>query len=454
MRAVLVGCAIVVGCGGGGVGSMPPAGDAGGGDGGGGIDGTSSNATKVTFTLTNVPGDVDAFGFVAAYQDGDGAWQPATRSGDAYAFDVSSPTWGFAYTCQVNVRVAGVLTALRDVVEYHFAVAERTTMTDDILDRCTDRIKLVELSGNISGRQTTGTYRVGYSGTAVFIDRANGNYDMLVAPGTHDLLVLHGSDGGTPGDFLIDQAVVMRGFAVNAMTTKDVPMNNASGTKGLTITVNVPNKTLISAETTTNLFTASGTAVAMAHVTNKGQLRSTALQGGQVAATDVYDQRVTVEFVAGQAVTTTTATATATNMSITTAPTPLGAATVTSAAVTPYPIYKSTWPSYTGAIGYTWTLAQTIPATGCTAGTSCTTTTWTAWLSPGAAGAMPSYTMPDLSHLQGWSTDLPFAPNAKVTGQVSAMTSTAGAQDFPPRPPVAGTKRVFAHSEITFTPPP
>jgi hypothetical protein len=450
MRVVLVGCAIVAGCGGGGAVSMPPTADGGGG----GIDGTSSNATKITFTLTNVPSDVDAFGFVAAYQDGDGAWQPAaTRSGDAYAFDVSSPTWGFAYTCQVNVRVAGVLTALRDVVEYHFAVAERTTMTDDILDRCTDRIKLVELSGNISGRQTTGTYRVGYNGTAVFIDRANGNYDMLVAPGTHDLLVLHGSDGGTTGDFLIDAAVVQRNVAINAATqTQNVSANNASGTKGLTITVNVPNKTLISAETTTNLFTASGTAVAMAHVTNKGQLRSTALQGTQVATTDVYDQRVTVEFVAGQAVTQTTATATPANRSITTAPTPLGTATVTSAATMPYPTYKSTWPSYAGAIGYTWTLEQGPAAAGCAGATSCTT--WTAWLSPGVVGSMPSYTMPDLSHLQGWSTALQLVGGAKLTGQVTAMTSSAGAPDFPPRPPAAGTTRVFAHSEFTLTPPP
>lgn len=429
---------------------MPPIGDGGVG----GSDGTSSSGTKVTFTLTSVPTDAEAFGFVAAYQDGDGAWQPAvTRSGDAYAFDVSSPTWGFAYTCQVNVRVAGVLTALRDVVEYRFAVAERTAMTDDILDRCTDRITRNALSGTISPQPQAGTtYRVAYNGAAVFIDRSNGLYSMLVAPGTHDLLVLRGSENGTDGDFLIDQAVVMRNFAVNAATTKDVSVNNASATKGITISVAVPGKTLISAETTTNLFTANGTAVALAHVTNKGQLRSTALQGGQVAATDVYDQRVTVEFVAGQSVTQTIASAAPANRSITTAPTPLGAATVTSAATTPYPTYKSTWASYAGAIGYTWTLAQGPAAAGCAGATSCTT--WTAWLSPGVVGATPSHTMPDLSHLPGWSTALQFVGAARMNGQVTAMTSSAGATDFPPRPPAAGTSRTFAHSEFTLTPPP
>lgn len=132
MRAVLVGCALVAGCGGSG-GGTPPTGDGGGGD------GPNPNATKIMFTLNNVPSDAAAFTFVAAYQDGAGAWKPApARSGDTYTFDVSSATWGFAYTCQVNVRVAGVVTDLRDVVEYHFAVAERTSLTEDILARCTD----------------------------------------------------------------------------------------------------------------------------------------------------------------------------------------------------------------------------------------------------------------------------------------------------------------------------
>src|ERR1044071_8491468 len=98
---------------------------------------------------------------------------------------------------QVDVRLNGGVTARRDVVEYHFAVAERTSLTEDVLTRCTDRIKYVQLSGNISNRPTMGTYRVAYNGNAVFIDRTTGNYVMLVEPGTHDLLILHGSDRQT-----------------------------------------------------------------------------------------------------------------------------------------------------------------------------------------------------------------------------------------------------------------
>jgi hypothetical protein len=444
MRAVLVGCAIVAGWGAGCGGGTPHTVDGNESDG----PGPSPSTTKITFTLNNVPGDVAAFAFVAAYQDGNGAWKPVpARSGDAFTFDVSSATWGFAYTCQVNVRVAGVVTAVGDVVEYHFAVAERTSLTDDILARCTDRFTYVELSGNIANRAATGTYRVAYNGNAVFIDRTTGNYSILVAPGTHDLLVLHGSNRNTAEDFLVDGAIVQRDVVVNAATVLPVDASTTTATVALPVSVSGSGPP-ISSETTTNLFTGNGTAVAVAHLT-KTPLASTAL-AGPPAAGDVYDQRVTVELVAGQAVTATAATTTPAAVSIT-APAALGATTTTSAATTPYPMFTSTWPSYAGAVGYTWTLAQTPPADRCSSSPSCTIT-WTASVSPGALGAMPSYTMPDLSRLAGWSAALQLVAGTPATGEVTAMTSTAGAIDFPPKPPVAGTSRVFAHSTFAVTP--
>jgi hypothetical protein len=447
MRAVLVGCAIVVGCGGGGGNVTLPTGD-------GGNDGTNPNATKIMFTLNNVPSDAKAFTFVAAYQDGDGAWQPAPAPvGDTYTFDVSSATWGFAYACQVNVQVAGAGTNLRDVVEYHFAAAERTSWTEDILARCTDRITYVPLSGTISPApgNTVGAYRIAYGGNFVFIDRTTGNYSMLVAPGTHDLLILHGTDKGTVGDFLVDGAIVQRNVAVNAaMTMPTVNGNNRTATKSLT--VSLPASTTV-ISSTTDLLTGNGTAVPLAHLT-KAPLLSTALATAQVAAGDVYDQRATFQLVKDQTVTFTTATTTPTNLSPPApTPAPLGATTTTSAATTPYPMFMSTWPGYASAVGYTWTLAQTPMAAGCGGG-SCTIT-WTAWVSPGAAGAMPSYKMPDLSQLPGWSNALQFvtgAMGAMATGDVTAMTSSVGAMDFPPKSPAAGTKRVFAHSTFTVTP--
>jgi hypothetical protein len=443
MRAVLVGCAIVVGCGGGGT----PTGD-------GGNDGTNPNATTVMFTLNDVPTDAGAFAFVAAYQDGDGAWKPApARSGDTYAFDVRSATWGFAYTCQVNANVNGSPTAVRNVVEYHFAVAERTSWTGDILTRCTDRITYVELSGNIVNplRGTnSGNYRVAYNGTVVFVNKTptTATYAMLVPPGTHDLLVLHVTDRNTPGDLLADGAIVQRNVAVTAAMTRDVDVQAAVPTRQLTFSLPASGAPM-SSETATDLSTANGTVVRLAGLTQT-PLVSPALATSQVAAGDLYDQRATVEFVKDQAVTITTATTTPANVPIATAPTPLGATTTTSAATMPYPRYRSTWPGYAGAVGYTWTLAQTPPAAGC--GGSACSITWTASVSPGAAGAMPSYTMPDLSNLPGWSQALQFVAGTMATGDVTAMTSNAGAMDFPPQPPVAGTQRVFAHSTFTVTP--
>jgi hypothetical protein len=449
MRAVsiVVGCAIAVGCGGGsnsgGDDSLPPTGDA------AGRDAADPNAKSIKVTLNNAPSDGPAFTFVAAYQDGDGAWQPAlARTGDAYTFAVNSPTWGFAYTCEVNVRVGTAVTDLRDIVEFHFATAERTALTQDILTRCTDRISYVELSGTISNRSNTGTYRVAFNGNSVFIDKTAGTYDMLVQPGTHDLLVLHGTDRNTPGDFLVDGAVVQRNVAITAATVHNAAGNTTSSTPSLAVSVSGAGAST-SNETTTNLFTANGTVVSLAQL-SKTPLASTGLPNSQAAAGDLYDQHVTVEIVKNQAVTATSASATAAALTVP-APAALGATTTTSAATMPYPIFTSTWPGYASAIGYTWSLAQTPPAAGCGTSPVCTIT-WTASVSPGAAKATPSYTMPDLSQLPGWSTALQFVAGTMATGDVTAMTSSAGAMDFPPGPPAAGTKRVFAHSTFTATP--
>jgi hypothetical protein len=102
-----------------------------------------------------------------------------------------------------------------------------------------------------------------------------------------------------------------------------------------------------------------------------------------------------------------------------------------------------------------WSLAQTpAPAAAAACGAPACTITWSATISPGAAGATPTYTMPDLSGLPGWNKALQLVAGMKVNadGVVTAMTSSAGAPDFPPNPPAAGTKRVFAHSKFTVTP--
>src|SRR5262249_32809756 len=144
---------------------------------------------------------------------------------------------------------------------------------------------------------------------------------------------------------------VQRNVAVNAATSRNVNAGASTATASLNVSIT---GSPMSSETTTNLFTANGTVVSLAELT-AAPLKSTALVTAQAAAGDVYDQRVNVEFVTGQPVTVTTATTTPAAVSITAAPTPLGASTTTRMATMPYPTIMSTWPGYAGAVGYTWT---------------------------------------------------------------------------------------------------
>jgi len=106
----------------------------------------------------------------------------------------------------------------------------------------------------------------------------------------------------------------------------------------------------------------------------------------------------------------------------------------------------STWSAYTNAIGYVWNATQ-----DCGSNTPCTLT-WTAVLSPGVTGNMPGYQMPDLSALAGWKPDLELAPGTGVVGAVTALTSSAGAEDFPPGIPANGTDRTFVRADYAVTP--
>jgi hypothetical protein len=111
----------------------------------------------------------------------------------------------------------------------------------------------------------------------------------------------------------------------------------------------------------------------------------------------------------------------------------------------------TSWAAYAGAVGYGWGVNQTPTLQQC--GTTPCTVTWTAALSPGVLGSMPTYTMPDLSALAGWSAGLQLQPGIPVGGAVQAMTSSVGPSDFPQvTPPAAGTQRVFARADYTLTP--
>lgn len=418
-----------------------------GGDG----DGVGSNpgGTAISFTLNDLPSDPSLFSFVAAYQDGDGPWMPApTPVTDQYSFTVTSPTWGFAYTCESTITTTGTNTqSERDVVTYRFAVAEHAGFTATLPPRCTDQNMNFTLSGTVQNRKTTGAYIVHYNGRTSQVVAATGAYSLQTPMATADLIVVHATDGGNKGDLIADSVFVQRAFPVTATTTQNINGNTFTATTQAGVTVN---GTVVREVAATVLYTMSGTTADLVHMT-KAPLKTESLGAAQVAATDVYEQEITVSTTAGQSVTTTNATATPAAETYT-MPAALGAATVTSAGSTPYPRLTTSWSAYPGAVGYTLVETQSSTTAAACNGLAPCVMIWTAALGPGAAGTSPTYTMPDLSGIAGWNTDLQLVAGTSVNGTVTAVTSSAGATDYPVGIPAAGTTRVFASAEYSVTP--
>ncbi len=442
---LLLACSILAAACGSSSSSHHPDGSSGGDGSGTGGDGSGSGGgTTVSITITNAPTNAAMFTFLVAYQDGAGAWALAPApSGGVYSFTVQSPAWGFAYTCIGTVGGTGIANQVRQVIEAHFAVSERTSLTLTLPPRCTDANPMnVGLAGTIQNRMGGGNDLVDF-GNRTAVATGQDTYAMETPPGTRDAIMLHVTSGGNAGDFTADGAVLARDLAVTAATMHDFDEDTAVATQTFPVLATTAGR--ITA--TTLLYTANGTTATIAR--NTTQLVTGSLAASQMAAGDVYDQQIQVAG-SGQTATVTNATATPAAQTYA-APAPLGGATATVPATTPYPEVKTTWGAYTGAVGYTWTATQTLAAAQCGGQTACTVT-WAAALSPGVTGGSPSYTMPDLSALTGWSASLQLVTGTMVTGTVEAMTSTAGAMDFPAGVPAAGTQRVLVRSDYTVTP--
>lgn len=422
----------------------PPPAD---GSGGSGSDGSgSSGGTAITLTLTNRPNTAATFSFLVAYQDGTGAWQLAPApTGDVYTFDVSSPTWGVAWTCVTSGAAA------RSVSLYEFTVAERTSLTIDVPAACTDRNGAdVALDGTISNPPIGSRLDVGFAGTtAAVAPAATMTYALQIEPATRDLLVGQ-ETANLAGDLVISKAAVARGVAATgATTTKDVDFSAAQATQTATVSIARGNGQTAIASTT--LYSAGGTMFPFVRQTNATNFSAASLAGALAKSGDVYDQQIEVDGTGTSAIVQDWVTAVA-NQTYT-APTVLGMPTTTVAAPMPYPQLHTTWSAYTDAVGYAWSASQALTGTACGASGGSCTVTWSATVSAGAAGASPSVAMPDLSMLAGWDHALELVAGTAVNGSVTAATSSAGAGDFPPAMPApAGTQRVLVSAAWTATP--
>jgi hypothetical protein len=425
--------------------SLPDGG--GGGDDAGhdpGGDGSAQVPHTVELTLTNRPMNAAAYSFFVAYQDGSAPWQAAPApSGDTYTFEIHAASYGVAFGCIGNVP-GSTTTQLRTVTSAHFALGERTKLAFDVPARCSDRgAANVTLSGTVTNRPTYGFTFVQFGTRTAYVGSQSGNFTLQTPPGTRDMIVAHAVPEGN-GDYHVDDAVVVRDVAVTGPTTHTIDFSDAAPLQYFPVTVNVPNARVVAS---TTLYTANGTAVGL--VRESTGWESDALAESQMRATDVYDQAISVTL-QGRSATVTNATSTPGEQTFV-APPPLGLPS--SAVVTdmPYPVVQTTWPAYAATVGYTWNATQQPGAQRCGANTACTIA-WTAYVSPGVVGAMPGFRMPDLAAVPGWKTAFELVPGAQVFGSVTAQTSSAGAGDFPPGTPAAGTSRTFVRADFSVTP--
>ena len=446
VRAGLVILALASACGS--SGSSTP--DAGGDDGDGSIDPTGDGGTggtrTIKLTLTNRPMNAAPFSFFVAYQDGSAPWQVAPApSGDTYSFPISAPSYGVAYGCIGNV--AGTTTTqLRSVTTAHFAVGERTELAFDVPARCSDRNTMgVTLSGTITNRPTSGVLVVQFGGRSAFVGSQSGSFSLTTPPGTRDLIVTHAVPEGN-GEFYVDEAVTIRDVAVTGPTMRTINFAAAQSTEYYAVDASVPN-TNARIVASTLLYTANGTALQL--VRESTNWESDSLPSAQMRATDVYDQQI--------AVTTFGASATITNATSTpgeqtyVAPAPLGQVNAVVDATMPYVTLRATWPAYANTVGYAWNATQQLTLTQCGGGLACTVA-WTSYVSPGVTGSMPGFRMPNLADVTGWKSAFELADGAQIVGGVTAVTSSAGAGDFPPATPADGTKRAFVRSDFSVTP--
>jgi hypothetical protein len=427
---------------------------------GGGVDAATDAAgsgapdapggpTTVNVTLVNRPNNAATFGFLVAFQDGDGAWTLAPApTGDTYALPIASGRYGVAWTCAATGNGGGG-GAARDVVLGYFTVADRPSLTATIPDRCTDRITPVTLSGTVSNLGATGgRYTVRIGARTAIVTAGTGAYTIDVPPGTYDLVLTHAPAAtiGGGADSVAEKALVQRAVDLSATKTMNLDFSKAVATQSFAVTIATTGGARGS--TSTTLYTANATAAVLARDTT-APYASIALAAAQGVGTDVYDQSITVAGT-GQSATTTDATATPGALTWS-APTPLGGALATVAATAPYPQIKATWSAYANAIGYQWAATQAQTGAACGGAPACATT-WIADVSSAWLGSAASYQMPDLSKLAGWNAEFQYVTGAQVTGTVQAMTSSDGATDFPAGTPKAGTTRAFVSSDWTVTP--
>jgi hypothetical protein len=358
---------------------------------------------------------------LVGYQDGDGTWTMPARTGDAYAFTVTTDRWGFALACAsatdyyVNV--------------YQALVADQTTLTTRPSGACRDPANV--RTGTIAAAPSAGASALGLATSSFAMD---GAYTFNPRVGVADWLIVARTpqpDGYTVGALKIVRDVDVAAGAT--MQNEDLSAGTLAPAANAAVLTGV-----VAGET--------------AAVTTAYFLRDSAGVGASQDTTDPYaiQPLESAYMMAGDLTRIEGAASTASTLrrvftyhdsaqdSTLELPPVLGGVNVGNATAIddPYIRLVATWPAIADSDTYVIQYNQGVVH-------------WTVFLS---AGLGTTYTLPRLDAVPGWTPGFGMVGAMAIGWTVDARDSSVGF-DLHHLEAVAGERWTVTNRTGTFTPP-
>jgi hypothetical protein len=172
------------------------------------------DAATHTIVATGYPGSLPVPGDLrwVAYQDGDGAWQPATSDGaGTYAVPVVSTDYALAWVCDdPDAGEVHVLYATVDELD-HFPI------------QCYATEPLATVSGTVSGVAAGGTARIALEDNSIDAAGMPATYSLLTAAGVHDMFAVERSSAN-----VATRIIIRRDVDLSADATVDFDLTGAT----------------------------------------------------------------------------------------------------------------------------------------------------------------------------------------------------------------------------------
>lgn len=376
-----------------------------------GPDGPDTGPKTITFTSElsdGTPANIE----LAAYKDGDAAWQLITGTAGVYTFQVTGQRYAIATACE---RVAG-LTNVTEVNVRYATIADGLTRFDT--DGCTVPAKpdLVSISGSVAAAPAGQAVRVSSgNGSAT---AANNAWMLSVLPGAGTLMALSmtATTPSRPTSMLLRKA----SFAANSTFALDFSSGFFPAESSLTL-----DPTAVNRQVTTSYRDEEGGNHLIE--SNDGAPTYRVVPGDRVGNGLSLLSLVSTDAGASRSIARAFKSPVAQTLTLPAAFVPTSAPVAVSS--TPYPIFEAVLPRRSGVdfyrVFYTARVSRTLVH-------SWDLTATAAWVE-GQAGNDITVRLPDLSSLAGWKpayalTDTPSwtvtaasAPKAMVPGAASIL---------------------------------